>query len=474
MKTFRFTKAAIGQLLPAPEGKREEYADSVVNGLRLRVTAAGAKSFCVTRKRDGKFFRVTLGKFPDLTVDQARDLASHAIGEVASTRKNPNEGRRESARAVVTLSEAFDQYIKSRGDRLKATTAKQYKSILQNFSKDWFGKPLASIDRTRVETRHKAITEGSVWFGDTPSRSRVASGSKAQADLWARALRAVYRYSHDHYRDAEGKCLLPDPPTMVLSSKRKWHGTHRRTSRIRNNELARWLSSVDVVRQYSLSIKDVFAVAVCDALDVALFTGLRRSEVFGLEWSRVNLSGRYFWIDETKNGDPLELPITNTLYQIFDRRKKQRKGKERYVFAGAKGGMIQEPRRIINLITAETGKDGTEHPIEFTCHDARRTFGSIAELTGVGSYILKRLMNHRTLRSADVTQGYLHFSADELQDPAKKIEQTILEHAGLVEKAGGLDAQLTAAFGSMSDDMKRELLFSILNPNEEAKGARRK
>ncbi|PHM34960.1 DNA primase [Xenorhabdus szentirmaii] len=42
-------------------------------------------------------------------------------------------------------------------------------------------------------------------------------------------------------------------------------------------------------------------------------------------------------------------------------------------------------------------------------------------------------MNHRILRSADVTQGYLHFGADELQEPAKRIEQAILEHAGLVE-----------------------------------------
>ncbi len=45
----------------------------------------------------------------------------------------------------------------------------------------------------------------------------------------------------------------------------------------------------------------------------------------------------------------------------------------------------------------------------------------------------KRLMNHRTMRSADVTQGYLHFGADELLEPASRIERAILEHAGLVE-----------------------------------------
>jgi hypothetical protein len=54
-------------------------------------------------------------------------------------------------------------------------------------------------------------------------------------------------------------------------------------------------------------------------------------------------------------------------------------------------------------------------PIPFKWHDGRRTFGTVAEL-GVGNYILKRLLNHRTMRSADVTQGYLHFSADELME----------------------------------------------------------
>jgi integrase len=46
-----------------------------------------------------------------------------------------------------------------------------------------------------------------------------------------------------------------------------------------------------------------------------LFTGLRKSEILGLTWDRVNLGARYFWIDTTKNGDPLELPITETLLE---------------------------------------------------------------------------------------------------------------------------------------------------------------
>jgi integrase len=286
--------------------------------------------------------------------------------------------------------------------------------------------------------------------------------------LWGRVLRAVYRYAHDHYRDASGARLLPDPPTMVLSTKRQWHGTTRKTSRIRNNELARWLSAVDTVRQHAIETRHDFAVSVCDALDVALFTGLRRGEIFALEWSRVNMSGRFFWISETKNGEPLELPITGTLYKIFKRREEMRTDGDCYVFPGAKhGGIINEPRDIIAKISEATTQGGTLPPIRFTCHDARRTFGSVAELTGVGSYILKRLLNHKTFRSADVTQGYLHYSANELLEPAQKVERAILEHAGLVENTGRLDAQLLALMGTMNDDDKRRMLFTLLNPPAE-------
>jgi integrase len=471
MKTIRFTKSALLEL-PVPEaGKRAEYADSVVNGLRLRITSGGNKSFCVSRKRDGKFFRITLGKFPDMTIEQARETAYSTLSEVAKTRRNPNDRRREEKKRTLTLSEALEEYLESRSQagRVKATTIERYRDTLQNYSGDWMDVQLASITRELVEARHRVLTERGIWFGG-PSR-RVEKGSKAQADLWARVLRAVYRYSYDSYRDEKGGRLLPDPPTTILSTKRLWNGTTRKTTRIRNTDLSRWLRSVEAVRIAADDVRDDITSAVCDAVNVALFTGLRRSEVFGLEWSRINLLGRYFWIDETKNGDPLELPITDTLHIIFNRRMELRRDKCPYVFPNSRRGIITNVDRSIALIVLETMQGGTMPAIAFSCHDARRTFGSMAELVGVGSYILKRLMNHKTMRSADVTQGYLHFSADELREPARKVERAILEHAGLVEKAGNLDAQLIAIMGAMTDEEKRRMLFDILNPTNNEKKA---
>ena len=464
METFKFTKSRLESLPPADSGQ-VEYGDTVVNGLRIRVGVSGVKSFCISRKRNGKFIRATLGRFPDLTIDNARAKALELLGDVATTGKNPNVERRINEKASVTLADALDTYIESRDARLSADTAKQYRSILQNYSGDWMKQPIASISRERVETRHKAVTDGSVWFGADRStlRAGVGTGSKAQADLWARVLRAICRFAHDHYRDNDGKTLLPDPPTMVLSTKRKWHGTVRKTERIRTNELGRWFSALSTVRDIAEQGRDDIAAAVCDAVEMAIFTGLRKSEILELSWDRVNLGGRYFWIDTTKNGDPLELPVTETLLKLFRRRAKMKSADGLLVFPGDKG-VIKEYRHIIERISAATVPEPNPDllkPIPFKWHDGRRTFGTVAELVGVGNYILKRLLNHRTMRSSDVTQGYLHFSADELMEPATRIERAILEHSGKIESKKSIDLRLFSVLESLNDEEKRKLIFQL-------------
>ena len=85
------------------------------------------------------------------------------------------------------------------------------------------------------------------------SITREEKGSKAQADLWARVLRAVYRYAYDSYRDKDDGRLLPDPPTTILCTKRLWNGNTRRTTKIRNNDLGRWLKALDTVRQWAIA-----------------------------------------------------------------------------------------------------------------------------------------------------------------------------------------------------------------------------
>ncbi|EKF5618487.1 integrase family protein [Salmonella enterica subsp. enterica] len=470
-KIFKFTKSRIEGLPAAPKGGRVEYRDTEIQGLILRVTAGGIKTFSVSRKKKGEHFRVTLGRFPDLSVDNARIMALKALGEMSMTRKNPNDLRKQEEKRLITLQEAFEERLKVRGHRISQTTADQYRGLLTNYSGDWMPQPMIRITRENIEKRHKAITDGDVWFGGDRAklRSGVGGGSKSQADAWGRAIRAVFRFAWDHYRDDEGRSLLPEPPTMVLSTKAQWHGLVRKTERVRNTDLGRWFAAIELVRLQAAENRDDFAHAVCDAIYMAMFTGLRKSEILQLEWNRVNILALYFWIDKTKNGDPLELPIIPSLLKMFRRRLSIRKGDEPYVFPGKNGGVIGESRKVIKRIVAATvpvPNPDDLPPVNFKYHDARRTFGSAAALAGLGHDLIKRLLNHKTLRSADVTEGYLYFGADELQEHAEKVEGYILEKAGLVENKKGIDLHLITAMEALSEEEKRKLLFSLLNNSE--------
>jgi integrase len=465
-KTFRFTKSRIESLPAASKGCRVEYRDTEVQGLILRVTAGGVKTFSVSRKKHGEHFRVTLGRFPDLSVENARTMAVRSLGEMSMTKKNPNDLRKQEEKRQITLQEAFEERIKIRGHRISETTSAQYRGLLVNYSGDWMSQPMINITRERVEKRHKAITDGTVWFGDDLSkfRSGVGVGSRAQADSWGRAIRAVFRFAWDHYRDEEGRSLLPEPPTMVLSTKSQWHGLVRKTERVRNTDLGRWFAAIEQVRQQAAEVRDDFSHAACDAIYMAMFTGLRKSEILQLEWSRVNTSSLYFWIDKTKNGDPLELPMTTSLLKMFRRRLTLRREGDIYVFPGKSGGVIGDSRTVIDRIVAATvpaNNPDQLQPVNFKYHDARRTFGSAAALCGLDGYLVKRLMNHKTMRSADVTQGYLHFGADELQEHAERVEKYILEKAGMAESKKSIDARLFSALENLSDEDKRKLIFQL-------------
>lgn len=74
---INFTKETL-LALPKPEaGKRAVYRDSKASGLQLRVSDTGSKAFSVFRRtKGGRPERVTLGRFPAMTVEQARKLAA--------------------------------------------------------------------------------------------------------------------------------------------------------------------------------------------------------------------------------------------------------------------------------------------------------------------------------------------------------------------------------------------------------------
>lgn len=97
-----------------------------------------------------------------------------------------------------------------------------------------------------------------------------------------------------------------------------------------------------------------------------------------------------------------------------------------YLFpANNKSGHLKDHSKACKEVAADC-------KIEFSLHDLRRTFASIANnyITGMTQYTLKKLLNHA---EDDVTAGYIQFDPEQLRKPMQAIEDFILIKAGIKE-----------------------------------------
>ncbi len=74
-----------------------------------------------------------------------------------------------------------------------------------------------------------------------------------------------------------------------------------------------------------------------------------------------------------------------------------------------------------------------ETGIQFTVHDLRRTFITIAESLDIPAYALKRLMNHKM--NNDITAGYIIVDVERLRKPMQIITDYTLKCMNLIPSA---------------------------------------
>jgi len=144
-----------------------------------------------------------------------------------------------------------------------------------------------------------------------------------------------------------------------------------------------------------------------------LFTGLRRTEASTLTWDNVDLKARTLTIPETKNHQVHVLPLSDFLFDLLSRRKKNKSKAAQYVFSvDSERGYLFDPRTAVKRVSDLSG-------LPFTPHDLRRSFITYAESLDIPAYALKRLLNHKD--PGDVTAGYIVSDVTRLREPMQRI-----------------------------------------------------
>ena len=375
-----------------PDGKPVQvfYRDSSIPGFGLRVNSGGSKSFIVEKRINNKVKRITLGRYGNLTVEQARKEAMLLLGMVA-TGKDPAAEKKAKRAKKVTLQEAFDDYLLTRKD-LSESTIKDYTRSMNGPFADWQNKALLDISKDMVEQRHRTL----------------GLRSHARANNAMRVLRAIFNHAKTKYDDAKGKPVIVLNPVDRLSESRAWYKVERRITLIKPHQLADWY-------QATLQLN---AETTRDYLHLLLFTGLRRSEASRLRWDDVDFKGKTLTINETKNHEIHTLPLSDFLENLLKTRLEY--SESDFVFPSeSERGYLIEPKTAVQKVSKLSG-------VKFTLHDLRRTFITIAESLDIPAYALKRLLNHKDPN--DVTAGYIVSDVERLRAPMQNISNFILEN----------------------------------------------
>jgi integrase len=343
--------------------------DSILKGFGVRITPTGGICFFAEgRIRKGRNKRIALGRYPVLDINEAREKAREALYQLRSgvdphaleRDKLALEAKQEALEAAcsVTLQKVIDDYFQSRPIKSEAC----YRKVLKSVFGDWFTTPIRDISRQDIEDRYRIVA-----FKDD---------HKPQAAKAMRYLSAVMNFAKAEL--IEGQPLIASNPVEVLRDKKVDRTVKPRRTHIRKEQLPRFVEAVTKLCTQTAR----------DLLFLELATGLRDQEAKTLKWEHIDFSKGQLTVLSTKNGRDLTLPMADFVFELLERRYKNKKH-ECYVFENRRGnGSLGSIRKQIAKITKETG-------ITFTHHDLRRTFATLlSNELKVSDGVISRLLNH--------------------------------------------------------------------------------
>lgn len=391
--------------LPVEEFDYEVRANSPLSGLICRVRRSGIKTLEVFRKPKGsqKPVRVKLGRLGDAPLsgpsENSIKTRLQSVLHDLSMGINPNEVRKSKSlkrsAEALTVCEALNEYLLNA--KLKESTAKGYRAIIKNHFKPEHDLQLASLlGKSTLAALHSRITK----------KAGAVAANNAM-----RILRAISNHARAEREDDQGQSPIPNWPIRGRQQMRRfWNKESRRKDWIKPEYLKEWWAATEsLATEYQGN-----GELARDYLQFVILTGLRRREATSLTWDAIDFKSRTFIVRETKNGEPLEIPCSDHLMKILNRR---------HVISDVGPFQLDEPKKFVSWMRSVSG-------VYFTIQSLRSCFITYAESLDFGMYTIKALVNHST-GSRDVTEGYLQLSTERLRDPMQKVTDYVLSSAGV-------------------------------------------
>ena len=411
--TSTFVKNAL------PESRDVSITDTLLPGFELRIRPSGVKAWTFRyRTNAGRQQRLKLGSYPAVTAEEARKRALIAAAEVATgidvvaRRRADRAGaiRQRASTLKIFLEEQYEPWALTH----LQTAAFQLKRIRSDF-KEWLGKPMIEIDAALIERwRAEQVRKGTQPVTINRNLQRLHA-LVAKAVEWKAIDRHPFSgltpLKHDRsgrvrYLDEEEEQQLRDALRDREDELRKgrerfnaWRVTRHKTPLpMRDHEY------VDHLRPIVL---------------LALNTGLRRGELFSLQWKDVSLKTKWLTVagKTSKSKQTRRVPLNAEAANILEgwHRHSRRSLVQPFVFPGNRG------KRLTTITTAWRRLRKLSKLQNFHFHDLRHHFASRLVQSGVDLNSVRELLGHADLK---MVLRYAHLAPGGLAIAVEKISRT--------------------------------------------------
>lgn len=416
-----FNKGNLDALPFAVGGKQITYYDTNKTNLALRVGAT-SKTFIVYTRPKGSTspVRISLGKYGEVTIKHASDLAAKELAKIADGH-NPVADKKQAkldeqqakTQDEQTFSWMMGKYKQEHIIDYKGGSASTLKDI--RITLDYFDE--------RTVTTLKKSEDGKTWIDDMevklsswhelPFRSitrqmvidRFEILEKTKPQRKQKTLQPICRTNQMSFKFASSAynyIIARDEldvkeqlrnPFDIMSSRKKWKATNVRTRFVDFNrtEFKKWWKAVE---DY-----DYCAHLVSDYILFSLLQAGRSIDAANLLWKYVDLELNQINYPKTKNGEEYIFPMSKRVREIIDRRKSLNNDDMTYVFdykESKTSHIPQDVRYHFEMIYKVAGK-------LISHHDLRRTWASAAYSLDMDKRMIDYCLKHKI---GDVNKHY--------------------------------------------------------------------
>jgi integrase len=390
--------------------EREDIRDIALAGLQLRVTRQGAKTWAVryTRASDGRRRRLTLGTYPNMSLEEARTRAREELAAVA--RGADPAGSKQIRKDADTFSEVAEDWMERHGKPNKGSrTLRDDRSML-----DRHILPEIGAVRAVEITKRDVIRLLDTVAAKTDARSSNDKKAGTARRLTHRPNR-VFELVRSIFRWAVGRDILKIDPTFGLSPPiKKEKARERDLSPAEIRLLWYALDKAPISRPMKREDGDFpMTRATALALKLALATAQRIGEVTGIAATELDLNDTApMWTvpgERSKNGKANRVPLSPLAVQLIA---------EAYELAGDNAWLFPSPTGTAPIDPhAPTKALGRARPAigleDFRIHDLRRTAATRMAEMGISPHTISLVLNHVTARQGTITSKvYVQYSYD--------------------------------------------------------------